>query len=250
MVSNLGGDAMEFKSKLPLLPVRDLVVYPYMIIPLFVGRESSIQAVEEAISKYDRLIFLSSQKDIQTERPTPEEIFNLGTVAVIMRMRKLPDGRIKILVQGLSKARIVNFAEVMNQGFYTVDLEKMEAPKITEDKLIIEAIIRNVREKIERLVSMAQGLSPDLLMILEDIEDPGRMADLIASNLNLKVHESQSVLETINAVDRLRLVDNLLQTQLNVLQAQERLKSQNNKDNLKDSIKSNKDFLHQTLRNQ
>jgi ATP-dependent Lon protease len=249
MVSNLGDNAMEFKSKLPLLPVRDLVVYPYMIIPLFVGRESSIQAVEESIAKFDRLIFLSSQKDIQTERPNPEEIFNIGTVAVIMRMRKLPDGRIKILVQGLSKARIINFQEITERQFFNVDLEKIETPKLSDDKLVVEAVVRNVREKIERLVAMAQGLSPDLLMILEDIEDPGRMADLIASNLNLKVLDSQAVLETIHPLERLKFVDQLLQNQIDILLAQEKLRVQANQQN-PGQIKTNKDFLHQTLRNQ
>ena len=100
MVTNYEGENIEFKETLPLLPIRDLVVYPFMIHPLYVGRESSIQAVEEAINNTDRLILLSSQKDIQAEAPTPSEIFDLGTIAMIMRMRKLPDGRIKILVVG------------------------------------------------------------------------------------------------------------------------------------------------------
>src|SRR3990167_7084609 len=104
MVTNYEGESIEFKETLPLLPIRDIVVYPFMILPLFVGREASIQAVEQSLSKFDRLILLAGQRDISAESPSPEEIFELGTVAMIMRMRKLPDGRIKILIQGLSKA--------------------------------------------------------------------------------------------------------------------------------------------------
>src|SRR5690554_933327 len=123
MVTNYEGDSIEFKETLPLLPIRDLVVYPFMILPLFVGRDSSIKAVEEALNNTDRLILLASQKDIQAEHPKLDEIFELGTVAMIMRMRKLPDGRIKILVQGLTKARILSFADTSN--FYQVNVEKV-----------------------------------------------------------------------------------------------------------------------------
>ena len=109
MVTNYEGDNIEFKDQLPLLPIRDIVVYPYMILPLFVGRESSIKAVEYAIKNTDRLILLAGQKDITVENPQEGDIYDLGTVAMIMRMRRLPDGRIKILVQGLAKARITDF---------------------------------------------------------------------------------------------------------------------------------------------
>ena len=112
MGTNYEDDNVEFKETLPLLPIRDIVVYPFMILPLFVGRESSVLAVEHALAQNERLIFLSSQKDITAESPEPSEIYELGTVAMIMRMRKLPDGRIKILVQGLSKARIQFFASL------------------------------------------------------------------------------------------------------------------------------------------
>src|SRR5690606_27375885 len=125
MVTNYEGEAIVFKETLPLLPVRDLVVYPFMILPLFVGRETSIKAVEEALNNTDRLILLASQKDIVAESPTPDEIYQMGTVAMIMRMRKLPDGRIKILIQGLAKARITSF--VATEPFYQVNVEKVEA---------------------------------------------------------------------------------------------------------------------------
>ena len=109
MVTNYDGERVEIPEVLPMLPVRDIVVFPYMIIPLFVGRDSSILSVEESLARSDRLILLSSQKDISDEHPSPEGIYEVGTVAMIMRMRKLPDGRIKILTQGLCKAKIEDF---------------------------------------------------------------------------------------------------------------------------------------------
>ena len=127
MVTNYDGENIEFKETLPLLPVRDIVIYPFMIIPLFVGRESSIKAVEESINNSDRLIMLASQKDMSAEAPSPSEIYEMGTVAMIMRMRKLPDGRIKILIQGLTKARIKSFNQTT--PFYQASLERIENKK-------------------------------------------------------------------------------------------------------------------------
>src|SRR6185295_7728767 len=119
MVTNYDGEQVEIPETLPMLPVRDIVVFPYMIIPLFVGRDSSIRSVEEALARSDRLILLASQKDISDEHPSPEGIYKTGTVAMIMRMRKLPDGRIKILTQGLCKAQINEFTQT--QPFYQVN---------------------------------------------------------------------------------------------------------------------------------
>ena len=151
MVTNYEGENIEFKDTLPLLPIRDLVVYPFMILPLYVGRDSSIKAVEESINNTDRLILLASQKDIQAENPTPDEIYNLGTVAMIMRMRKLPDGRLKILIQGLAKARIQNFEK--SEDFYKVKVEKVEQPEVSETPEVIEALMRNIRSNLEQVIN-------------------------------------------------------------------------------------------------
>src|SRR6476661_3786055 len=123
MVTNYDGEQVEIPSTLPMLPVRDIVVFAYMIIPLFVGRDSSIRSVEESLARADRLILLSSQKEISDEHPTPDGIYKTGTVAMIMRMRKLPDGRIKILTQGLCKATIKEFTQT--QPFYEVKIDKV-----------------------------------------------------------------------------------------------------------------------------
>jgi ATP-dependent Lon protease len=226
MVTNYEGDSIEFKETLPLLPIRDLVVYPFMILPLFVGRESSIKAVEESLNNADRLILLSSQKDISAEAPAPSEIYEMGTVAMIMRMRKLPDGRIKILIQGLTKARITDFLQT--DDFFKVKVEKVENTELEEDKTTIEALMRSVRENLEKVISLGKVLSPDILMVLEDIHDPGRLADLVASNLNLKVAEAQIILETLNAVERLQRINDILNRELEIIAMQAKIKSSAN----------------------
>ena len=236
MVTNYEGEAIEFKETLPLLPVRDLVVYPFMILPLFVGRETSIKAVEESLNNTDRLILLSSQKDITAETPSPSEIYEMGTVAMIMRMRKLPDGRIKILIQGLAKARIKEF--VGTEPYYQVKVEKVEAQEVTATPATVEALARTVKENLEKVISLGKVLSPDILMVLEDIQDPGRLADLVASNLNLKVGEAQTVLELLDPVERLGHINQILVKELEVLAHQAKLKS--SKD---DMAKSQKEFF-------
>lgn len=249
MVTNYEGENIEFKENLPLLPIRDLVVYPFMILPLFVGRESSIQAVEHSLAQTDRLILLSSQKDINAESPRPSEIFELGTVAMIMRMRKLPDGRIKILVQGLSKARITKFEQ--EQPFFKVNIEKVQDFQIQEKDVTVTALMRTIREQLERVITLGKVLSPDILMVLEDIDDPGRLGDLVASNLNLHVAEGQMVLETLDPIERLHRINEILTRELEILAMQAKIRnvtkdemSKNQKDNyLKEQIKAIKSEL-------
>lgn len=226
MVTNYEGENIEFKETLPLLPIRDLVVYPFMIHPLYVGRESSIQAVEEAINNTDRLIVLSSQKDIQAESPTPSEIFDLGTVAMIMRMRKLPDGRLKILIQGLTKARIMSYED--SEPFYKVKVEKVDPVEAEESQEVIEALMRNVRTNLEHVINKGKILSPDILIVLEDIHNPSRLADLISSNMNLRVHQAQEILETLNPVERLNKINDILTSELQIMEYQEKIKSSTN----------------------
>jgi len=213
----------EIPESLPMLPVRDIVVFPYMILPLYVGRESSIRAVEEALSK-NRLIFLASQKEITEENPTESTIFRVGTIAMIMRMRKLSDGRVKILIQGVSKGRIKKFNR--SEPCFDVAIEKIEETQTTGPNTEFEAMIRNAKEHLEKIIALGRMLSPDILLVLDDVTDPGRLADLIASNLGLKVTDAQRVLETNNPKERLLLVNEILANELEVLQMQARIRSQ------------------------
>lgn len=223
MVTNYEGDNIELKDHLPLLPIRDIVVYPFMILPFFVGRDSSIQAVDHALNKTERLILLASQKDMKAEAPAPDEIYEMGTIAMIMRMRKLPDGRVKILVQGLSKARITEFTQ--EAPYFMCKLAKVSDVAIEEGNVAANALMRNIREQLEKVINMGKVLSPDILMILEDIKDAGRLADLVASNLNLHVAEAQAILETLDPMERLHRINDILSRELEILAMQNKIKS-------------------------
>ncbi len=223
MVTNYEGDNIELKDHLPLLPIRDIVVYPFMILPFFVGRDSSIQAVDHALNKSERLILLASQKDMKAEAPSPDEIYETGTIAMIMRMRKLPDGRVKILVQGLSKARITEFTQ--EAPYFMCKLAKVTDVAIEENNVAANALMRNIREQLEKVINMGKVLSPDILMILEDIKDAGRLADLVASNLNLHVAEAQAILETLDPMERLHRINDILSRELEILAMQNKIKS-------------------------
>ena len=224
MSTSYEGDNIEFRKTLPLLPIRDLVVYPFMIIPLFIGRKSSIEVVKEACDHYDRLIFLPAQRDVHEENPPRSGIFEIGTVATIMRKRVLKDGRVKILIQGLTKARITDF--IQDRPFYKVNLERLGSGHSNVDKITYEAMMRNVKENLEKVIATGKVLSQDILMILEDTKDPGRLADLIAANLNLKVNEAQMILETLDSTEKLHQINEILRRELAILNTQERIKVQ------------------------
>lgn len=244
MVTNYEGEQIQIPENLPMLPVRDIVIFPFMILPLFVGRDSSIKAVEEALARNDRLIFLSSQKNTADEFPQPDGIYPIGTIAMIMRMRKLPDGRIKILAQGLTKAKTLEFTQ--SEPFYRVNIEKVEERVLDEkDTVEAEALMRNVRENLEKVISLGKVLSPDILMVLDDVTDPGRLSDLVASNLGLKMSEAQSLLEMNDSLTRIKTVNEILMRELEVLTMQAKIRSQ-----AKDEMtKSQKEyFLREQIR--
>jgi len=214
---------IEIPDQLPLLPVRDIVVFPYMVLPLFVGREMSIKAIEAALAG-NRMIFLATQKALDVENPTQDDIHNIGTVGIIMRMLKLPDERIKILVQGLSKAKISGY--IQTDPYYSVRIDKLTESKPSGSTLEIEAVMRTVKEQIERIVSLGKVLIPDVMVVIENLEDPGRLADMVASNLGLKVDVTQSVLEITDPVKRLRNVSEILAKEIDVLSMQQKIQAQ------------------------
>ncbi len=214
---------MEIPGILPLLPVRDVVVFPYMIIPLFVGRQKSLQAVEQALAG-DRLLFLASQKELVEEHPAPDDIYTFGTAAMVMRMVKLPDGRVKILVQGLARGRIRRYLE--ESPCFTVEVEPVPEPATGGDPLEIEALMRTVRKQLAQLANLGQNLPPEVMVALENIEDPGSLADVVASNIGLKVAQAQALFETIDPLERLRRVQDVLAKELEVAAVQNRIQNQ------------------------
>jgi len=215
-------EQMKIPEILPVLPLRDIVIFPYMIVPLFVQREKSIKAVDQALSE-NRMIMLVSQRDLDKEEPTGQDLYTIGTVAVIMRMLKLPDGRIRILVQGLSRARILHLDEM--SPHLQANIQVLNEPQLPM-ALEIEALMRNVRGAMEKAVSLGKNISPEVMAIAVNLEDPGRLGDLAASNLELKVEDAQSVLELINPVDRLRRVNELLTKEIEVLTVQQEIDTQ------------------------
>jgi ATP-dependent Lon protease len=213
----------DIPDVLPLLPVRDVVIYSYMILPLMVGRERSIRAVDEALAE-DRLIFLAAQKISTEEDPTPDNIYTVGTVAMVVKQLKLPDGRVKILVQGLAKARIASFLE--SREFFKVKIEKIPEPMAGPITIEVEALMRSIKENSEKILQLRGIISPDAVAILDSIEDPGRLADLVASNLKLRVEESQAILEVIDPVERLKKVNELLSKELELSAMQAKIQTQ------------------------
>ncbi len=202
-MSTQGSETVSIPQTLPLLPIRDVVIFPHMIIPLFIGRESSIKAVEEALNE-DRFIFLATQKNMFEEAPTPESLYEVGTVGMIMRLRKLPDARLKILVQGITKARVKKF--MTTDPFFKVNLEKMAEEPATNLTPDIITRMNEAKDLVSKVIQTGKVIPPDMSLILDEIQDPGRLADAVTASLGLKVPESQLLLETTDPIFRLNLV--------------------------------------------
>ena len=213
---------LNIPPELPVLAVRDIVVFNYMILPLFVGREKSVQAVEEAING-ERYILILTQKDESLEDPAAEDLYTTGTVAMIMRMLKMPDGRLKVLVQGLARAKVKKFTS--HEPFHSAELEPIlepETPALTAEQ---EALVRSSREQSEKILSLRGISSQDIMSVLNNVSEPGRLADLIASNLRMKVADAQSILECADPMDRLNLVNAQLVKEVEVASMQNKIQS-------------------------
>ena len=213
----------DISDEMPLLPVRDVVIYSYMILPLMVGRERSIKAVETAMEG-DRLLFLATQKVSTEEDPGPDDIFELGTIAMVVKMLRLPDGRVKILVQGLAKGKVLDYLE--SPEYFKVKIEKIPEPPPVTITLEVEALMRSVKENSEKILQLRGIISPDAVAILDAIDDPGRLADLVASNLKLRVEESQAILQVIDPLERLHKVNEFLSKELELSAMQAKIQTQ------------------------
>lgn len=213
---------VEIPDELPMMAVRDVVVFNYMIIPLFVGRPASIEAVNDALAN-NKLLMLTTQKDATKDEPEIDDLYNVGMVCMVMRTLKLPDGRLKVLVQAMSKAKIEEYLQT--DPYYQVKIELIEDEDIDEITVEVEALMRTVRDQTEKIMSLRGILSTDLMMIINNIEDPGRLADLVGSNLRLKISESQSILEETHPIKRLKLVSTLLAKELEVSTVQAKIQN-------------------------
>jgi len=205
---------------IPLLPLRDVVIFPYMVAPLFVGREKSIRALEEAMRK-DKEIMLAAQKDAKTNDPNEEDIYKIGTIGTIVQMLRLPDGTVKVLVEGKRRARIIRY--VPSPSFFLV-----EAERIAEDDNIgveTEALIRTLITAFENYVKLNKKIPSEVLVTVSSIEEPSRLADTISSHLGFKLQDKQEILETLNPAQRLEKIYEKIQAEVEILQIEKRIRT-------------------------
>jgi len=206
------------KDILPLLPLRELVIFPNMVIPLFVGREQSINALEEAIN-LKSLIFIAAQKDPEVEKPKLEDMYSIGTIAKIIQIYKLPDDTIKILVEGLGRAKIKNTEEFTN--FLKVKVEKI---KVKNGKnLKIEALMRLAIDRFEQYLKLNNKIASEMMLSVKNIDKPDKLADIIASNLILKLKEKQNLLEIVNPLERLEKLIVILKKEVSILELEKNI---------------------------
>ena len=204
----------------PVLPLRDIVVFPQMIVPLFVGREKSVKALE-AVMHGDKRIFLLSQLDPADEDPVRAGLYDVGTLATVLQLLKLPDGTVKVLVEGQQRARVMTFDEAGEH--LTAGVEMIEDAPIGEANL--EALQRSAAKQFESYVRMNKKVAPEVVMQVGQIEDPARLADTIASNLNLKIADKQALLAEMNPAKRLEMVFAFMEGELGVLQVEKKIRS-------------------------
>ncbi len=211
---------MTLKNKdFPMLPLRDVVVYPQLVIPLFVGRAKSISAIEEA-NNGDKKILLVAQKTAGQDEPEIKDLFRIGTVASILQMLKLPDGTVKVLVEGLERADIKKFDDSGN--FWSADISVIKIKEKKDKKTL--AFMRSVFSQFDQYVKLNKKIPPEILTSLTSITDPGRLADSIAANLTLKLSEKQNILETIDIRNRLELLLNIMESEIDILQVEKRIR--------------------------
>src|ERR1700743_1082807 len=203
-----------------VLPLRDIVVFPHMIVPLFVGREKSVRAFE-AVMKEDKQILLVAQKNASQDDPSVEDIFRVGTVSTILQLLKLPDGTVKVLVEGGRRAKIVSFKET--ESYFEAKTEPM--PDITGEKKDLEALGRTVVSQFEQYIKLNKKIAPEVLVSLNQIEEPSKLAATDASHLSLKITDTQDMLEIAKVGERLERVFGHMESEIGVLQVEKRIRN-------------------------
>jgi ATP-dependent Lon protease len=205
---------------LPLLPLRDVVMFPHMIVPLFVGREKSISALESAM-KYEKNIFLVAQKNAKDDNPKPEDIYRVGTIGVIIQLLRLPDGTVKVLVEG--KARGVIKEYLPNNDFFLVKVQEVDDID-DEDKVKQQALMRSIKESFELYLKLSKKIPVEILETVTAIEDPSKLADVVITHLNVKIEDKQKIIEIFNVNERLEAIYTLMMAEIEILQIEEKIK--------------------------
>ncbi len=206
--------------RVPLLPLRDVIIFPHMVVPLFVGREKSINALEECVNKKIDL-FLVAQKQATTVSPGAEDIFEMGTLGTILQILRLPDNTVKVLIEGKRRARIVDYRETDRMIEATVE----EVPEVVPSGVEMEALVRSLKATFENYVKLNKRIPPEMLMSVNNIEEPQRLADLVVAHLNLKLEDKQEILEIADAGKRLDKLLQLMQGEIEILQVERRIRS-------------------------
>jgi len=209
----------EQLSAMPVLPLRDVVVYPHMVIPLFVGREKSIQALEAAMEN-DKQILLVAQKSAADDDPSVEDLYRIGTISSILQLLKLPDGTVKVLVEGNRRARIVTF--MGEQEYFTAQIKQYEEATIDERES--EVLVRSLTNQFDQYVKLNKKIPPEILTSLSSIEDPNRLVDTIAAHMSLKMEEKQNILELTDLQERLEHLMAMMESEIDLLQVEKRIR--------------------------
>ncbi|MCB1053057.1 MAG: LON peptidase substrate-binding domain-containing protein, partial [Acidobacteria bacterium] len=214
---------LQIPDLLPVIPLRDITVFPYIITPLSIGRDRSLAAVDAALGS-NRMVVLAGQVDQSEDEPDKENLFPVGTVATIMRMLKLPDGRMRILVQGVARCQLEYFT--VDKNYREAKVSTMTEIESDQPALEVEALIRNVKGLLERIASLGKPISSEVLVIANSMEHPGRLADLVASNIELKTADAQAVLQELHVLQRLRMVYDFLAREVSLLEMQQQINTQ------------------------
>jgi ATP-dependent Lon protease len=206
---------------MPVLPLRDVVVYPFMVIPLFVGREKSIQALEKPMDE-NKHILLVAQKNASQDEPEIEDLYRIGTIANILQLLKLPDGTIKVLVEGSERAKIINF--IGTEEYFNAQISTVETALASEEDRESEVLMRSVMTQFDQYVKLSKKVPPEILSSLSSIDEPGRLADTIAAHMSLKIDEKQKILEMIDLHERLEHLIGLMEAEIDLLQVEKRIR--------------------------
>ncbi|OTA18392.1 DNA-binding ATP-dependent protease La [Xenorhabdus vietnamensis] len=208
------------RIEIPVLPLRDVVVYPHMVIPLFVGREKSIHCLEAAM-EHDKQVMLVAQKEASTDEPGVNDLFSVGTVASVLQMLKLPDGTVKVLVEGLQRARITTLTD--NGEYFYAQVEYLESPDVDEREQ--EVLVRTAINQFEGYVKLNKKIPPEVLTSLHSIEDVAKLADTIAAHMPLKINDKQAVLEMSDVIERIEYLIAMMESEIDLLQVEKRIRN-------------------------
>ncbi|HKY69580.1 MAG TPA: endopeptidase La, partial [Gammaproteobacteria bacterium] len=215
------GLASTTTYQIPILPLRDVVVYPHMVIPLFVGRAKSIKALEAAMQSGEKQIMLVAQRDATEDNPEEDDVFSVGAISTILQLLKLPDGTVKVLVEGVARGRVIDY--VSTNPYFLANAEVLIEEKIADEEK--EVLMRTVISQFEKYVKLNKKIPPEIVASVSSIEDPGRLADTIAAHMSLKIQEKQNVLELMNLRARLEKLLVVMEAEIDLLQVEQRIRS-------------------------